>query len=150
MNKQEYGRTDLRLNPSRTMEAKFGSDAFKFIEMSYPLKAVHLKGVAGDDQIYVSGKELDYPEIRITGVFEDTTPSAFRRHGSGYLGYVGDTELEHGTQALIVAMLGKSQLYSRWQRSSALEDGLFVESLRGFLFIRRRRDSTFSASNVET
>lgn len=40
-------------------------------------------------------------------MFQDTTPSAFRKHGSGYLGYVGDTKLEHGTQALIVAMLGK-------------------------------------------
>lgn len=144
MNEQEYGRTELRL-----MKEKFGSDAFKFIEKSYALKAVHLKGVARDDQIYVSAKELDYPRFQVTGMFQDTTPSAFHKHGSGYLGYVGDTRLGHGTQALIVAMLGKALLYSRWRRSSALEDGLFVESLRGVYFIRPSWDSTCSAHNFE-
>ena len=108
------------------MEKKFGSDAFKLIEKSYTLKAVHLRGVAKDDQIYAPAKELDYPDLRVTGMFQNTTPSAFRKHGMGYLGYVGDTKLEHGTQALIVAMLGKSLFHSGWPKSSALEDGIFV------------------------
>lgn len=105
-----FERTNLTLNTTMVMKEKFGENAFQYLEDTYWMEAVHLEGVAKQDQVYLPTLQRDYPAVEALEIFTHATPSAFRKHGKGFLGYVGDTKLGHGTQALIVAMLGKSVL----------------------------------------
>lgn len=106
---EAFVRTDLTLNKATAMKQKFGDHAFKFIKDTYSMQAVSLKGVATHDQVYRPGRQTDFPAVEaLEGKLTAATPSAYYKHGRGYLGYIGDIKLEEGTKELIVAMLGGS------------------------------------------
>ena len=101
---EKYVRTGLALNPALR---SIGDTPLTSLEDSYPIQAVHLQGVAESNKLYYQTFEELNPEIRALDPGAKATPSAFRKHGRGFLGYVGDVVIESGTQALILAMLGE-------------------------------------------
>ena len=105
---EAFVRTDLVLNKATAMKQKFGDHAFNFLKDTYSMQAVNLKGVAIHDQIYRPGWQMVHPAVEALDEFAAATPSAYHKHGRGYLGYIGDIKLEDGTKELIVAMLGES------------------------------------------
>ena len=107
---EAFVRTNLVLNKTKAVKEKFGDQAFRLIKDTYSMQAVNIKGVALDDQVYRPARHTVIPGVEAFDKLADVTPSAYHKHGLGYLGYVGDMRLEDGTKELIVAMLGESTL----------------------------------------
>ena len=101
-----YTRTNLTLN--QLMRRNFGHLAFDYLEHTYPIEARHIKGVSEFDQIYCPHVEREDFGATAIDMRSEAVPAAFRKHGKGMLGYVGDQKLQTGTRAVIVAMLGES------------------------------------------
>ena len=100
---ETFKRDDLTLNPR--MRQAFGEQAFVFLEERYTIEARHIQGVSELDQIYCQQPKEGSPAIASLDMRAEAVPSAFRKHGKGMLGYVGDVKMEKGTCAVIVAML---------------------------------------------
>ena len=83
----DYQRTDVRLNERARTMSTHG------LPVGYSQKALLLKGVSPDAALYFSGKD-------------SKTPAAFAPVGSGWLGYLGDVNQEHGTDDVVLAMCG--------------------------------------------
>ncbi|KAF6228224.1 hypothetical protein HO133_007954 [Letharia lupina] len=102
----DYHRTVFALNPA--FANVFDNEAFKTLEQSYSMKAVHLGNVHAADKVYVP---TDHSRVQ-SAVFPpdrvDTaqTPAVWQKHGQGHIAYIGDVNNESGSQALIMAMLG--------------------------------------------
>lgn len=120
----EYVRRGLALNPA--FRPTIGDAPFKILEDSYAIQAVHLQGVAEPHKAYHQAFEELNTEIGVLDPGAETTPSAFRKHGRGFLGYVGDIAIESGTHALIAAMLGK--YLSRSLADSKSADTIDIEA----------------------
>ena len=118
---EAFVRTDLVLNKATAMKQKFGDHAFKFLKDTYSMQAVSLKGVATHDQVYHPGWHMVFPAVEALGEVAAATPSAYHKHGRGYLGYIGDVKLEEGTKELIVAMLGEPMHSKMIEADSFLE-----------------------------
>ena len=74
------------------------------------MRAVHLKNTPADSRVYVP-LEQSRTESRVfppTAVDQGQTRAAFSKHGSGWIGYIGDVNNEEGSRLLLMALLGKS------------------------------------------
>ena len=76
---------------------------------SYSMKAVHIKGAAHGDAVYLptASSRVEshvFAPSRITGAQE--SPALFARVGQGHLGYAGDVNGEQGTTRLLLEMCG--------------------------------------------
>ena len=101
-----FVRVNLSLNTA--LKPTIGETSFKLLEPVYAIEAVHLQGVSDDNKVYLAGSEEENPKVAAIDPRAEGTPSAFRKCGRGFLGYVGDIGLETGTQAIIMAMIRKS------------------------------------------
>ncbi|KAL8844150.1 MAG: hypothetical protein Q9176_001556 [Flavoplaca citrina] len=100
-----YHRTTFYL--SQNIKSVLGHQRAIELEREYSMKAVHLKHTPVDARLYVP-IEQSRTESRVfppSAVDQEETPAAFSRHGSGWIGYVGDVNNEQGSRALIMALL---------------------------------------------
>ena len=111
-----FVRTNLTLNPA--LKQTIGDNSFNYLEPIYAIEAVHIQGVSVADQVYLASSEQEYTSVGAVDPNAEGTPSAFRKHGRGFLGYVGDIGLQSGTQALILSMIRE---FLSESRSSASE-----------------------------
>ena len=102
---EEFVRVNLTLNAA--LKQKLGQ-TFNLLEPTYAIQAIHIQGVSVADRVYLGPSENEIREVAAIDPNAESTPSAFRKHGRGFLGYVGDVGLESGTQALILSMIRKS------------------------------------------
>lgn len=95
-----YHRTDVHLN-----EGVQGL-ATKGLADVYSQKALFLKGVPPDAALYLPSKDSKTQShvFAPAPVDVDQTPVAFTQVGKGWLGYLGDVNQEHGTDAVALAM----------------------------------------------
>ncbi|KAI4274378.1 MAG: hypothetical protein LQ337_003977 [Flavoplaca oasis] len=103
-----YHRTTFYL--SQNTKSVLGHQRAIELEREYSMKAVHLKNTPVASRLYVP-IEQSRTESRVfppSAVDQEETPAAFSRHGSGWIGYVGDVNNEQGSRALIMALLGES------------------------------------------
>ncbi|KAL9047373.1 MAG: hypothetical protein Q9206_006821 [Seirophora lacunosa] len=127
----DYHRSTFYL--SQRMKNVFGSQRARSLPSEYSMKALHLAHVPVDSRVYVP-LEQSRTESRVfpaTAVDNSQTPAAFHKYGDGWLGYIGDVNNESGSQALLMAMLGKSYLKPiRWrQRRLGAYKGRFCAQL---------------------
>ena len=78
---------------------------------SYSMKAVHIKGAARGDAVYLptASSRVEshvFAPSRITGAQAEESPALFARVGQGHLGYTGDVNGEQGTTRLLLEMCG--------------------------------------------
>ncbi|KAL9617986.1 MAG: hypothetical protein Q9204_008443, partial [Flavoplaca sp. TL-2023a] len=100
-----YHRTTFYL--SQNTKSVLGHQRAIELEREYSMKAVHLKHTPVDARLYVP-IEQSRTESRVfppSAVDQEEMPAAFSRHGSGWIGYVGDVNNEQGSRALIMALL---------------------------------------------
>ncbi|KAI4116013.1 MAG: hypothetical protein LQ345_003493 [Seirophora villosa] len=113
----DYHRSTFYL--SQRMKNVFGSQRARSLLSEYSMKALHLANVPVGSRVYVP-LEQSRTESRVfppTAVDNSQTPAAFHKYGDGWLGYIGDVNNENGSQALLMAMLGKSNLKPiRWRQ----------------------------------
>lgn len=105
----DYHRTTFYL--SQKIKSLLGHQRAIELEREYSMKAVHLKNTPLDSRIYVP-LEQSQTQSRVFApgaVDQNQTPAVFAKHGSGWVGYIGDVNNESGSQVLIMALLGKSQ-----------------------------------------
>ncbi|KAI4227956.1 MAG: hypothetical protein L6R36_002036 [Xanthoria steineri] len=103
-----YHRTTFYL--SQHIRSILGHQRAIKLEREYSVKAVHLKNTLVDSRVYVP-LEQSRTESRgfpPTAVDQGQTPAAFSKHGSGWIGYIGDVNNEEGSRSLLMALLGKS------------------------------------------
>ncbi|KAL8689971.1 MAG: hypothetical protein Q9224_004516, partial [Gallowayella concinna] len=78
-----------------------------YLSQKTNMKAVHLKNTPIDSRIYVP---LEQSRTQ-SGVFapsavdQQQSPAVFSKHGSGWIGYIGDVNNEGASQALTMALL---------------------------------------------
>lgn len=103
----DYHRTDFALNPA--FAPVFGNEAFKTLEQSYSMKAVHLTDVPATAKVYVPTDDSQVQSFVFPPDTVDTaqTPAVWQKHGQGHIAYIGDVNNESGSQALMMAMLSK-------------------------------------------
>ena len=103
----DYHRTDFVLNPA--FAPLFGDGAFKTLEQSYSMKAVHLTNVHAEARVYAPTDASRIQSYVFSPDRVDTaqSPAVWQKHGQGYIAYIGDVNNESGSQALIMAMLGE-------------------------------------------
>lgn len=101
----DYHRTTFKLNPLRAERLR-NTTALKD---PYSIKAVHIKGAAPEDAVYISTEDSRVQSM----VFPSTSahnpaqaPVLFTSVGSGYLGYIGDVNAEEETTSVILTMCG--------------------------------------------
>lgn len=115
----DYHRSTFYL--SQKMKNVFGSQRAKNLPREYSMKALHLANAPVGSRVYVP-LEQSRTESRVfppDAVDNSQTPAAFHKYGSGWLGYIGDVNNEVGSQALLMAMLGKWYLWwKRWHQET--------------------------------
>lgn len=85
-----YTRDDFNLNP-RTNCGLFVERNPNLFQ-TYSMKALHLKGCEPDERVYISSPDS-------TG-----SPAIFASYEIGYVGWIGDVNVEDGTTKLLLAM----------------------------------------------
>lgn len=109
----DYHRTTFYL--SQKVKTILGSQRAAGLEREYSAKALHLKDVPVASRVYVP-LEQSRIESRVfapQAVDNSQTPAAYHKYDDGWVGYIGDVNNEDGSQALLLAMLGRPSL---WQR----------------------------------
>lgn len=104
----DYHRTTFYL--SQHIRSILGHQRAIELEREYSMKAVHLKNTLVGSRVYVP-HEQSRTQSRVfapTAVDQGQTPAAFSKHGSGWIGYIGDVNNEEGSRSLVMALLGKS------------------------------------------
>ena len=102
----DYHRTVFVLNPA--FAPVFG-ESYKTLEQSYSMKAVHLTNVHPAAKIYAPTNDSRVQSFVFPASPVDTaqTPAVWQKHGQGHIAYIGDVNNESGSQALIMAILGR-------------------------------------------
>ncbi|KAL8716071.1 MAG: hypothetical protein Q9225_006241 [Loekoesia sp. 1 TL-2023] len=106
----DYHRTTFYL--SQKIKTVLGGQRAAGLEREYSAKALHLKDVPVASKVYVP-LEQSRIESRVfapEAVDNSQTSAAYHKYGDGWLGYIGDVNNEEGSQALLLAMLGRSFL----------------------------------------
>ncbi|KAI4284336.1 MAG: hypothetical protein L6R38_001491 [Xanthoria sp. 2 TBL-2021] len=100
-----YHRTTFYLG--QNIKSVLGHQRSIELEREYSMKAVHLKNTPVDSRVYVPLEQSRTQSMVFapTAVDQEETPAAFSKHGSGWIGYVGDVNNEQGSRALIMALL---------------------------------------------
>lgn len=103
----DYHRTTFYL--SQRMKNVIGHDRAARLLKEYSMKANHLKNVPEGSRVYVPLEQSQTQSAVFppSSVNQSQTPAAFHKYGEGWLGFIGDVNNEQGTQALLMAMLGK-------------------------------------------
>ena len=103
----DYHRSNFALNPS--LASIFGHSAFKSLQKSYSMKAIHLKDVPAEAKVYLPTAESRTQSMVFPATKVDTAqcPAVWQTHGDGYVGFIGDVNNEVGSQALLMALLGE-------------------------------------------
>ncbi len=103
----EYHRTTFYL--SQTIKSVLGHQRAIELEREYSMKAVHLKKTSVDSRVYVPLEQSRTQSMVFppSPVDQEETPAVFSKHGSGWIGYIGDVNNEQGSRALVMALLGK-------------------------------------------
>ncbi|KAG6818393.1 hypothetical protein H0H93_005279, partial [Arthromyces matolae] len=93
-----YHRTEFLRNAQHSIVVNNSS-----LASSYSMKALHLRGLAPSDPVY-----LPKDNLPSSLPFEDhmESPAVRRKIGEGYFGYVGDVNMETETTSLVLAMFG--------------------------------------------
>ncbi|KAL8996184.1 MAG: hypothetical protein Q9169_004250 [Polycauliona sp. 2 TL-2023] len=103
----DYHRSTFYL--SQKIKSVLGHQRAIELEREYSMKAVHLKHTLVDSRAYVP-LEQSHTQSHVfapSNVDQGQTPAVFAKHGSGWVGYIGDVNNEQGSRALIMALLGK-------------------------------------------
>ncbi|KAL8773888.1 MAG: hypothetical protein Q9209_001318 [Squamulea sp. 1 TL-2023] len=100
-----YHRTTFYL--SQKIKSVLGHQRAIELEREYSMKAVHLKNTPVDSRVYVPLEQSRTQSMVFapSAVDQGEAPAVFSKHGSGWIGYVGDVNNEEGSQALIMALL---------------------------------------------
>ncbi|KAG6861781.1 hypothetical protein C0995_012285 [Termitomyces sp. Mi166 len=95
-----YHRTRFLRNSQHDLVTKNPS-----MPSSYSMKALHLRGLASNDPIYLPADNL---QLQTPLPFNDhaESPVVRRKIGEGYFGYVGDVDAEPETTNVVLAMFG--------------------------------------------
>ena len=101
----DYVRTTLVLNKQARLKVKGGNH---YVADQYSMKAVHVKGIAQEDLLYVT----DANSVRESFVFgpekintNGSGPAVVAQYGHGRIGYLGNVNNEEESQVLLFAML---------------------------------------------
>jgi len=100
-----YHRTTFQLNPMAN--ARFREDRYPSLSKSYSMKALHLKDVPVEAQVYVSNANSTIESLVFAPVPVDNrheSPMILAQFGDGYLGWVGDVNAEKDSTHVVVAM----------------------------------------------
>ncbi|KAG6868431.1 hypothetical protein C0993_003108 [Termitomyces sp. T159_Od127] len=94
-----YHRTRFLRSDQHDLAAKNMS-----LPSSYSMKALHLRGLASSDPIYLPADM----QLQTPMPFDDhaESPVVRRKIGEGYIGYVGDVDAETETTNVVLAMFG--------------------------------------------
>ncbi|KAL8911603.1 MAG: hypothetical protein Q9171_003268 [Xanthocarpia ochracea] len=113
----DYHRTTFYL--SQRMKTIIGQDRAVRLLREYSMKANHLKNVTERWRVYVPLEQSQSQSAVFppSAMDQGQTPAAFHKYGEGWLGFIGDVNNEQGTQALLMAMLGKPLPNLRCRRS---------------------------------
>ncbi|KAL8914975.1 MAG: hypothetical protein Q9172_006980 [Xanthocarpia lactea] len=101
----EYHRTIFYL--SQPIKSVLGHQRAIELEREYSMKALHLKNTSVDSRVYVPLEQSRTQSMVFppSPVDQEETPAVFSKHGSGWIGYIGDVNNEQGSRALVMALL---------------------------------------------
>lgn len=88
--------------------AAISKNSIPFLEPSYSMKSVMMKGVAPQDRLY-QPNETSYTQSMVfasRGADKDESPAALTKLGNGWVGWQGDVNAEVESTNCILAMLG--------------------------------------------
>lgn len=103
----DYGHANFKLNDA--LRPIFGAQVFTSLEKTYSMNCLQLIYTPLLGRVYVpTGRSMAASLVYApSGIDQGESPVVLIRYGKGFVGYTGDYGNEQGSQALIVAMLGK-------------------------------------------